>query len=336
MLSVKNVNIEYINKLFKLVADPSLLLHRFPNKILVNAFFEPSTRTSLSFETAMYKLGGNVITFQSEYSSIQKGESFEDTIKTLSIYGDAIVLRHPDSNIMEEAQKYSNVPIINGGNGCGEHPTQALIDLYTIHKHLNSIHRPHHITYLDSYEPLFESEPLHILFIGDIKHSRSIHSLLSLLYKFNNVIVHFFPFQGCEPPHGMVAKTLHKCKSKMPIVIDKENLDVGKYDVIYCTRFQKERVSVEIKPTIVIDKIFMDKVKPSAIIMHPLPRTEEINNEIDNDPRCVYFKQMEYGILVRMAILSNIFCYQDMNTKGYISYVCDDEEDSFDEDDEEL
>ena len=335
MLSVKNINVEYINKLFKLVADPSLLLHRFPNKILVNAFFEPSTRTSLSFETAMYKLGGNVISFQSEYSSIKKGESFEDTIKTLSTYGDAIVLRHPDSNIIQETQKHCNVPIINGGNGNAEHPTQALIDLYTIHKHLNSIHRPHHITYLESYEPLFDSETLNVLFIGDIKNSRTIHSLLALLYKFNNININFYPYEGCEPAHGMVAKTKHKCNNKMPLIIDKENLDISKYDVIYCTRFQRERSSIDTKPNIIIDKIFMSKVKNSAIVMHPLPRNEEISNEVDNDPRCVYFKQMEYGILVRMAILSNIFCYQDMNTKGYISYICQ-EEDSYDEDDEEV
>jgi len=334
MLSVKNINIEYINKLFKLVADPSLLLHRFPNKILINAFFEPSTRTSLSFETAMYKLGGNVISFQKEYSSIQKGESFSDTIKTLSTYGDAIVIRHPDSIIIEEAQKYCSVPIINGGNGNGEHPTQALLDLYTIHKHLNSIHRPHHITYLDSYEPLFESEPLHILFIGDINNSRTIHSLLALLYKFNNIDINFYPYEGCEPAHGIIARTKHKCKNKMPIVIDKENLDIGKYDIIYCTRFQKERTSIDTKPNILIDKVFMNKVKPNAIVMHPLPRNEEINSEIDDDPRCVYFKQIEYGILVRMAILSNIFCYQDMNTKGYINYMCNEE--NSDESDEEL
>ena len=327
MLSVKNINIEFINKLFKLVSDPSLLLHRFPNKILINAFFEPSTRTSLSFETAMYKLGGNVISFQKEYSSIQKGESFSDTIKTLSTYGDAIVLRHPDSTMIEKAQKYCNIPIINGGNGNGEHPTQALLDLYTIHKHLNSIHRPHHITYLENYEPHFDSEVLNILFIGDIKNSRTVHSLLTILYKFNNINIHFFPYDGCDPLHSMVEKTMNKCNTKQPIVMNKENLDISYYDIIYCTRFQKERSSLETKPNIIVNKEFMNKVKESAIVMHALPRNEEIDTEVDEDPRCVYFKQMEYGILVRMALLSNIFCYQDMNTNGYISYMSVEEND---------
>lgn len=335
MLSVKNISVEYINKLFKLVADPSLLLHRFPNKILINAFFEPSTRTALSFETAMYKLGGNVITFDNDHSSMKKGESFSDTIHTLSTYGDAIVIRHPDSTMIAEAKKHSSVPIINGGNGNLEDPTQALIDLYTIHAHLNSIHRPHHITYLENYEPQFDSEVLDILFVGDIKNSITIHSLLALLYKFNNINIHFLPYENCEPAYGMVAKTMHKCKSKMPLVMEKENLNISKYDIIYCTRFQKERTSSDTKPNIIIDKAFMSRVKKSAIVMHPLPRNEEISCEVDNDPRCVYFKQMEYGILVRIAILSNIFCYQDMNTKGYISYMCH-EEDNIEESDEEL
>ena len=335
MLSIKNVNVEYINKLFKLVADPSLLLHRFPNKILINAFFEPSTRTSLSFETAMYKLGGNVINFNSIYSSMQKGESFEDTIKTLNTYGNAIVIRHSDPNMVENARKISSVPIINGGNGNGEHPTQALLDLYTIHKHLNNICRPHHITYLENYEPSFDCEKLNILFIGDIKNSRTIHSLLYLLYKFNNVNIHFFPFEGCDPPHGMIAKTMHKCKSESPLIKNKDELKIEDYDIIYCTRYQKERRNEFLKPNIIIDKEFMKKVKKNAIVMHPLPRNEEISPEVDDDPRCVYFKQMEHGILIRMAILSNLFCYQDMNTKGYIEYLPPMEECS-DESDEEL
>ena len=318
MLSIRNVNVEYINKLFKLVEDPSLLLHRFPNKILINAFFEPSTRTSLSFETAMYKLGGNVINFYGDYSSVKKGESFEDTIKTLNTFGNAIVLRHSDPTIIEKAQKLSTVPIINGGNGNGEHPTQSLLDLYTIHKHLNKIHRPHHITYLENYEPSFDCEKLNILFIGDIKNSRTIHSLLFLLYKFNNINIEFFAFDGCDPSNSMITKTKHKCNSESPLIINKEDLKIEQYDIIYCTRYQKEREDRQVKPNIVIDREFMKRVKNDAIVMHPLPRNEEINIEIDDDPRCVFFKQMEYGILIRMAILSNLFCYQDMNNKGYI------------------
>jgi|TARA_B110000008_G_scaffold276144_1_gene314920 carbamoyl-phosphate synthase/aspartate carbamoyltransferase len=335
MLSIKNINIEYINKLFKLVADPSLLLHRFPNKILINAFFEPDSRSSsLSFETAMYKLGGNVISFQSDHTNMNKEESFEDTIKILGIYGNAIVLRHPDKNIIEKVQRHSTIPIINGGIGNGEHPTQALIDLYTIHKHLNSIHMPHHITYLENYEPHFESEVLNILFVGDIKNSKKIHSLLSLLYKFNNININFLPYKECEPSDEIITKTMHKCKNKMPLVMEKENLNISKYDIIYCSQFQKEHADMDINPDIIINNIFMSKVKSSAIIMHPLPRNNEINSEVDNDPRCVYFKQIEYGVLIQMAILSNIFCYQDMNTKGYIENLYNDS--LSEESDEEL
>ena len=315
MLSTKNITIPFLKKLFTLISSESLFKHLFPKKILVNAFFEPSTRTSLSFESAMYKLGGNVITFQKDMSSLKKGESFGDTIRTLSTFGDVMILRHSEKEAIEEALKSSTIPIINGGNGSSEHPTQALLDLFTIYKHLKSIQFAHHITYLDEYIKDFSTKRLHILFMGDILNSRTIHSLIDLLVKFENITIQFLPYNGCEPTYGLKAKIFHKCNQREPIVINKDTLKIQDYDIIYSTRLQQERSDKGEKPHIIIDKFFMSQMKKEAIVMHPLPRNEEIHPEVDNDPRCMYFQQMENGILIRMGLLANIFYHQDIPSK---------------------
>ena len=312
MLSAKNITIPFLKKLFQFASSPSLFTHQFSKKILVNAFFEPSTRTSLSFETAMYKLGGNVITFQKDTSSLKKGESFGDTIHTLSTYGDVMILRHPNKDMIEEAEKYSSIPIINAGNGNGEHPTQALLDLFTIHKHLKSIEFPHHITYLDEWTDGFPVKRLRVLFIGDILNSRTIHSLIDLLIKFTNITIQFLPYYGCEPTYGMKAKIFHHCDQKEPIVVDNDTIKIYDYDIIYSTRLQSERSEKGEKPHIIINKSFMSQMKKEAIVMHPLPRNEEIDPEVDDDPRCMYFKQMENGVHIRMSLLANLFYHQDI------------------------
>ncbi len=332
MLSVKRLSVSYIHKLFHFVSGPLIHANYFPSKTLVNAFFEPSTRTSLSFESAMYKIGGKVINFRKEGSSLKKGESFPDTIRTLSTYGDVMVLRHPDKDMIIEAQRYSSIPIINGGNGNGEHPTQALLDLYTIHKHLVSLEFPHPITYLNDWNKSFEKETLRVLFIGDILNSRTIHSLIDLLIKFDHVVIHFLPYRGCEPTYGLKAKIFYHCDQSDPIVVSKETMDISSYDIIYSTRLQSERSDMGEKPHVIINKKFMQEVKETAIIMHPLPRNEEIHPEVDSDPRCVYFEQMENGLLIRMGILANLFYHQnpipETNPDDYINIYCEIEEDS--------
>lgn len=292
MISVNDISIQYINNLFNFIDNNKNNFNNtnYYDKILINAFFEPSTRTSLSFESAMYKLGGKVITFQKDSSSIKKGESFEDTIKTLSTYGDILVLRHPDIEFVKKAKEISNIPIINAGNGNGEHPTQALLDLYTIYKHLKENNINHHIT------NSINDNILNILFIGDIKNARTIHSLIQILKKYNNVVIDLLPYHDCEPDNNFINNF------KMN-VIDNNSIRYDKYQVIYTSRLQKERCDSGQKPHIIINNEFMKKVNNNCIIMHPLPRNEEIHPEVDDDPRCKYFKQMEYGILIRIGIL---------------------------------
>ena len=226
MLSANDISKEYIKELFTLVSSNEIYKQSFQNKILVNAFFEPSTRTALSFEAAMYKIGGKVITFQKDISSIKKGETFYDTIKTLCVYGDILVIRHPDVKKIEEAKKIANIPVINAGNGNGEHPTQALLDLYTIHSHLkhNSIYHP---LSLSSYSaPTFQ---LKVLFMGDIANSRTTHSLIGLLCKYPDITIDTLPYPGCET--GSELLNMLRNHNSDSNEISKDILDISKYDV---------------------------------------------------------------------------------------------------------
>ena len=294
MITIDQVTISFIDNIFKIVNDSCF--KNLKDKILINVFFEASTRTSLSFESAMYRLDGKVITFQKDYSSLQKGESINDTIITLSTYGDIMVIRHPDINVVKQIESLINIPIINAGNGNGEHPTQALLDLYTINKHLQKINFNHPITQLGSTNFANNKNIFKILFIGDILNSRTIHSLVKILLKFDSVEIDLLPYNNCRSLE--IEKIINK-KS-----LEKDKVLFDNYHVIYITRFQTERTDVKINPDVIIDKKFLDKLKKNTIILHPLPRNQEINPEVDEDERCQYFKQMEYGVLIRKALLS--------------------------------
>lgn len=276
---------DFINKIFDIARDmelhPSFYEKSLQGKILLNVFFEPSTRTSLSFEYAMKQMGGEVIAFNQSVSSMMKGESYEDTIRTLACYGDIMILRDPNKTHIYMASRLLNIPLINAGNGAGEHPTQALLDLYTIYKAFKQI------------------ENKHILFIGDVKNSRTIHSLIELLKLYPKNQIYIWPYVNCEPSHEFMDA------NKSCIYISSRDYDVSKMDVIYCTRYQKERSEgSNIHEThTVINKSFLQKLKPSAIIMHPLPRNDEMDPEIDDDKRCVYFDQMRHGVTIRKALL---------------------------------
>jgi aspartate carbamoyltransferase len=256
------------------------------NKTLINLFYEPSTRTSCSFHSAMLKLGGNVIEI-SDNSSAKKGESLEDTIKTVSNYGDIIVLRHPEKDSAERAAKVSTVPLINAGDGNGEHPTQALLDMYTIYKEL-------------SYKDLNLNINLNlnlkmiVTFIGDLKNSRTIHSLIHLLNLFHVTYIFISP-PGLEIPEELKGPSLDLTLEEALLITD----------VVYVTRIQKERMNETIQP-ICLSKEILSKTKKDFIIMHPLPRQEELPPEIDDDPRAVYFKQVANGVHMRMAILDEL------------------------------
>ena len=285
------LNVNEIEELFKLADLSDRLSLR--GKILLNVFFESSTRTSLSFESAMKRLDGEVITFNKDVSSINKGESFLDTIKTLSLYGDLMVLRHSEKGIVDYAQKYVNIPIINGGDGSGHHPTQALIDLYTIHKQF--IYK-------------FENQlPINILMVGDIKHSRTIHSLIELLHYYSHVKIYLLPYSQREPESSLITKISEVHEQDISsIVVNEESCNLEQFDVVYMTRLQKEREDNTLTKEFVIDKSTIKKLNQNAIIMHPLPRNEEISPDVDYDPRCVYFNQVKDGIYIRMALIQMI------------------------------
>ena len=292
MITSKNFTTKYISDLFK-KADRFKANNYEPiwqNKILVNAFFEPSTRTSLSFESAMYRLGGNVINYNKDVSSMQKGESYQDTIRTLSNYGDILVVRHPEKGFVREATKYTDIPIINAGDGDGEHPTQSLLDLYTIHSKFK-----------------LNEKYVRVLFIGDIRYSRTVHSLLHLFKQYDRILVNFLPYEGKSPDYSTIAMT-GIAHGQMPedIVVDRDKLDIGEYDVIYCTRLQSERNSHVRRPDFIVNKNLLKNAKENAIIMHPFPRNTELSTDVDDDPRNQYFQQMRNGVYIRMAIIDNM------------------------------
>ena len=265
--------------------------------IIVNAFFEPSTRTQTSFECAAYRLNTRVINFNYQTSSSKKGESDEDTIKTLASYGDLLVIRHPENDFVEKISKKVSIPIINAGNGNGEHPTQALLDLYTIYKHFE--------------KEITNKEKINILFVGDIKHSRTIHSLIEILHHYPNVKINLLPYTGREGTTSLLTSiSINHDQDFSSIVIDKKQCDISNYDVIYMTRSQDEREpssetlsSVFDGSEFMINQKSMESLKEKAIVMHPLPRNDEISPEVDDDPRCVYFEQMNNGVFVRMALI---------------------------------
>ena len=260
------------------------------NSVVINAFFEPSTRTQLSFESAAYHIGANVISFNKDTSSARKGESDEDTIRTISSYGNLLVLRHPDNLFAEKISSQLSIPVINAGNGNGEHPTQALLDLYTIHKQFR-----HHFT---------QGSLIHVLIVGDIKHSRTIHSLIELLHNYENVKINLLPYSQRDPELSLLTKisNIHN-QDISTIIVSKESCDLKRFDVVYMTRLQKEREDNGFTKEFIIDKSTMEKLKPESIVMHPLPRNDEISPDVDSDPRCVYFNQVKNGVYIRMALI---------------------------------
>lgn len=260
-------------------------------KIMATLFFEPSTRTRLSFESAMHKLGGSVIGFSDpSHTSSAKGESLADTVKIVSAYANLLVIRHPMEGAINEALKSAGVPIINAGDGTGQHPTQALYDLFTIKQEKGTL------------------SGLDVALVGDLKHGRTIHSLAYGLALFGSNLTLISPAQ-LRMPEQMVAEL----KDNYGITVKQsESLDPAlSADVVYIPRMQKERFSdpkeyERFAAYYVINNKFMDKAAEKTIIMSPLPRTVEIHPEIDGLKNAAYFRQAAYGIPVRMAILKMI------------------------------
>lgn len=248
-------------------------------KSLVNLFYEPSTRTSSSFYAAMTRLGGAVIPINEvNYSSVTKGETLEDTIRTLECYADAIVMRHYDDDASERAAAVASVPIINAGSGAAEHPTQALLDLYTIQKERGWV------------------DGLTVTMMGDLKYGRTVHSLTKLLRLYNTKLRFVSPEQLRLPPNYL---------NDGDEQFDDLDEVMEDTDVLYVTRVQKERLSdsIAIDFSYAVTRDHMNRAKPDMVLMHPLPRVGEIPTELDSDPRSAYFRQMRYGLHVRMALL---------------------------------
>lgn len=254
-------------------------------KILATLFYEPSTRTRLSFETAMKRLGGAVIGFTDiKNTSVMKGETLGDTIRVISDYADIIAIRHPYEGSARLASEYATVPIINAGDGSNQHPTQTLLDLYTIKREMGKING------------------IKIAFIGDLKYGRTVHSLCHALSLFDNIKITFISPEELRIPKEIISD-LEKNNTEF---CEKRNIDLEGIDVVYMTRIQKERFPdlneyQKVKGTY---KLTLKHVEnKNLIIMHPLPRVDEIDPRVDNLPQAKYFQQSFYGVPVRMAIL---------------------------------
>jgi aspartate carbamoyltransferase catalytic subunit len=273
--------------------EPHRFMGRLNGQVMAALFYEPSTRTRLSFDAAMLRLGGQTMGTDNarEFSSAAKGETLEDTIRIVSGYADVIVLRHYEEGAAKRASAVSSVPIINAGDGPGQHPTQALLDLYTIRDELGRI------------------DGLRVAMVGDLANGRTVRSLAYLLSKFKDIKLWFV-----APPQVAMRADLkaHLDEHKVSWV-ETEDLEsvLPQVDVVYQTRIQKERftdpeVYQALKGIYRIDKHAMSLMRKYAILMHPLPRVDEISTEVDDDPRSAYFRQARNGLHIRMALLDRL------------------------------
>jgi aspartate carbamoyltransferase len=261
-------------------------------KILANLFYEPSTRTSSSFMAAMERLGGAVIPIsQVTYSSVAKGESLPDTVRTLGCYADVIVIRHPEVGSAALAAKHAKKPVINAGDGVGEHPTQALLDTFTIREELGTL------------------DDLTVTMLGDLKYGRTVHSLARLLTRFDGTRLNYVSPDILRMPKDVMDEVASKDVPQAEYTSLEKVLP--ETDVLYVTRVQRERfedqaVYERVKDAFVVTPEVMRPAKERMIVMHPLPRVTEISQDFDDDPRAAYFRQMEYGLYVRMALLAMV------------------------------
>ena len=301
LINPLDFSVEEIDKLLSLANDieknPEKYKEACKGKKLATLFYEPSTRTRLSFEAAMLNLGGSVLGFsEATSSSASKGESVADTIRIISCYADIVAMRHPKEGAALVAANNSSIPVINAGDGGHQHPTQTLADLLTI-KSLKG--RLNNIT---------------IGLCGDLKFGRTVHSLINALLRYDNV-----KFVLISPPELKVPKyiieRIEAAGAEYKEVTKLEDV-IGELDLLYMTRVQKERFFneedyIRLKDSFVLDKKKMKMAKEDMLVLHPLPRVNEISVEVDKDPRAVYFKQAQYGVYVRMALILTLLEVKD-------------------------
>lgn len=290
VLSVNQFNRSDLHLLFTVAQEMRLGVQRqgvldvLKGRVLATLFYEPSTRTSASFDAAMQRLGGRTVIISTEHSSTKKGETLQDTVRTLGCYGDAVVLRHPEASSAETAAKFSQVPVINGGNGSIEHPTQAFLDLFTIREELGTV------------------TGLTITFTGDLRYGRTVHSLIKLL-QFYDVRVQLVAPKDLSLPEEVRQQIVNSGQ----LVLESDRLTpeiVAQSDVLYSTRVQKERFAdmeqyERLKNSFIIDNALLKHAKSHMVVMHPLPRNAEIAEEVDFDQRAAYFRQVSLNLSIR-------------------------------------
>jgi aspartate carbamoyltransferase catalytic subunit len=294
LIEPMDLTLEELDEIFELtdeiIAEPRKFIHACDGYLLTTLFYEPSTRTRFSFEAAMNRLGGSVIGFsEPNASSVAKGESIADTIRTVACYADIAVMRHPKEGAPQVAAQYSDIPLVNAGDGGHQHPTQTLTDLLTI-KTLKG--RLNNLT---------------IGCCGDLKFGRTVHSLIKAMSRYeNNKFVLISP-EELEIPEYIKKEVLKKRNIEFKQVKTMEEA-MKEIDVLYMTRVQRERFFneedyIKLKDTYILDNEKMNLAKEDMIVLHPLPRVNEIAYEVDSDDRAVYFKQAKYGMYVRMALI---------------------------------
>ncbi|GIM30491.1 aspartate carbamoyltransferase [Clostridium polyendosporum] len=290
--SVQELN-EIFNLAHQIISNPREFSHVCDGKLLATLFFEPSTRTKFSFEAAMMRLGGKVLGFsEPNSSSVSKGESLADTVRTVSCYADIIAMRHPKEGAAKVAEMYAEVPVINAGDGGHQHPTQTLTDLLTIKTVKGSFNN------------------MTIGICGDLKFGRTVHSLLKAMSRYeNNKFILISPNE-LKIPDYIREEILQKNNIEFMEVEKLEDV-MGSLDILYMTRVQKERFFNEeeylrLRDSYILTEEKMKLAKNDMIVLHPLPRVNEISNEVDNDKRAYYFKQAKYGMYVRMALIAKL------------------------------
>ncbi len=297
LIDIKDLTTQEIEDLIKLAEDIIKNKEKYTKKCegkkLATLFYEPSTRTRLSFESAMLELGGNVLGFSSaDTSSAAKGESISDTIKVIGGYADIIVIRHPKEGSALVASMKSDVPIINAGDGGHNHPTQTLTDLITIQMEKHRL------------------ENLKLGICGDLKFGRTVHSLITAMSRYKNIKFYLISPKELKIPDYIKTNILEKNKISY---IETNNIEeyMGDLDILYMTRVQKERFFneddyIRLKDYYILNKEKLKKAKEDLCIMHPLPRVNEISTDVDDDKRACYFKQAKYGKYIRMALIMKL------------------------------
>lgn len=297
LIDPQDFTVDELEEIFDLaeeiIEDPGKFIHLCEGKVLGSLFFEPSTRTRLSFETAMHRLGGKVVGFsESASSSVSKGESLADTIRTVASYADIIAMRHPKEGAPKYASLYCEVPLVNAGDGGHQHPTQTLADLLTIRIAKNNLSN------------------MTIGLCGDLKFGRTVHSLIKAISRYENIKFVLISPDELQIPEYIKTEILNK-KALDYIEVERLEEVIDKLDILYMTRVQKERFFneadyIRLKDSYILDNEKLLNAKEDLTILHPLPRVNEISMEVDKDPRAWYFRQAKYGMFVRMALIAKL------------------------------